>query len=100
MKNLFLLGALVALADPALLYWIWLHAGVEAAFAVALLPLFAGPRLVAWARARFRSAPADPAATPTTLGDEILLTAAAFLFIYPGPLTTLMALLLLIPGLR
>jgi UPF0716 family protein affecting phage T7 exclusion len=100
MKNLFLLGALVALADPALLYVIWANAGAEVALAVALLPLFLGPRLVTWARAKARNRPQDPPAIPDTLGDEILLTAAAFLFAFPGPLTTLLALLLLIPAVR
>lgn len=100
MKNLFLLGAFVALADPALLYIIWSRAGAEAALAVALLPMFLGPRLVVWARAKARSRAPDPSAIPATLGEELMLTAAFFLFLYPGPLTTLAALLLLLPPVR
>ena len=100
MKNLFLLGVLVAFVDPALLYVIWSYAGIEAALAVALLPLFIGPRLVAWSRAKIDSRVPDPAAIPDMLGDSLMLTAAYFLFIYPGPLTTLAGLLLLIPTVR
>ena len=100
MKNLFLLGVLVAFVDPALLYVIWSYAGIEAALAVGLLPLFIGPRLVAWSRAKVDSRVPDPAAIPEMLGDSLMLTAAFFLFVYPGPLTTIAALLLLIPKVR
>jgi UPF0716 family protein affecting phage T7 exclusion len=100
MKNLFVLGVIVAFVDPALLYVIWSYAGIEAALAVAFLPMFFGPRLVAWSRAKVDARVPDPAAIPDTLGDALMLTAANFMFLYPGPISTLMGLFLLIPAAR
>ncbi|HYG73555.1 MAG TPA: FxsA family protein [Planctomycetota bacterium] len=101
MKNLFLLGFIVALADPMLLYVLYTQVGIEAVLGVVVLSPLLGPRFVAWARRRAQtSASPDMLGLTGSLGDELLFTASMFLFFYPGPLTTLAALLLLVPAVR
>jgi len=101
MKNVFILGLLLAAADPFLLYIIYESFGLAAALGTAFIPPLLGPRLLAWVRLRAqKSAPRDLMAMAGSMGDQFLFMVAFFLFIYPGPLTTLIALLMLIPAVR
>lgn len=100
MKKLVLLGAFVALADPALLFLVWQYFGGWAMLGLLILPPMIGGRLVASAKQRLINKADAGINTPGLLGEGLLLTAAGFLFLYPGPLSTLLGLLLLVPGLR
>ena len=98
MGKLILLGAAVALADPVLLFVIFDQWGVEALLATVFLPPVIGSRLVAWSKMRSqRNAVSDMGAG---MGDQVLLTAAGFMFVYPGPISTILACVLLIPFAR
>jgi UPF0716 family protein affecting phage T7 exclusion len=98
MGKLILLGVAIAIADPILLIVIYSHAGLEALLAIVFLPPIVGGRLAAWCKLRAqRNASSDAA---NGLGDQVLLTASVFMFAYPGPISTVLATLLLIPFAR
>jgi UPF0716 family protein affecting phage T7 exclusion len=98
MGKLILLGVAIAIADPILLILIYSHAGLEALLATIFVPPIIGGRLAAWCKLRAqRNSSSDVA---SGLGDQVLLTAAVFMFAYPGPISTVLAILLLIPIVR
>ncbi|HEY3323258.1 MAG TPA: FxsA family protein [Planctomycetota bacterium] len=106
MKKLFTYGLILALVDPGLLCLIWLYYGIWPAAGIVVLSPVIGGRLLLWAKARARVQ--DPTSNPggvfgavhQEMSDQVLLTFGYFLFLYPGPLTTLIGLLLLIPAAR
>lgn len=98
-RNLLLCGALIAIADPVLLYFIYNEWGMGTFLACLLFPAIAGPTLIAFAK-KPAVPNTDPAAAAGMLGDGLLLFAARFLFVYPGPISTLIGLLLLFPFVR
>jgi UPF0716 family protein affecting phage T7 exclusion len=101
MLRLLFLGALLAAADPMLLYVIYRLWGGWAMLGVLVIPPLIGGTLVSMAAARVDAgAVTGQQPMPEALGHRILLTAARILFWYPGPVSTLLALLLLVPGVR
>ncbi|MCY3023091.1 MAG: FxsA family protein, partial [Planctomycetota bacterium] len=68
--------------------------------AVLVLPPVVGRRMLGIATARVEQQGNAEDDAPQKFGHHMLLVAAMFLFWYPGPLSTLLALLLLIPGVR
>ncbi len=102
MRKLILYGMMLALIDPALLLLIYSRLGLWPVLGIVFLSPMIGARLVGWARLRLASAQtADPiAGLQNQVGGHLLLAAASFLFAYPGPVSTVLALLLLIPGVR
>jgi UPF0716 family protein affecting phage T7 exclusion len=101
MGKLFLLAGLIAIADPILLFVIWGHAGFLTMLAVIFIPPIIGGRVIAaaWRRLHQKEV-ASPEDAAARLGDRLLFGVASFLFCYPGPITTLLGLPLLVPGIR
>lgn len=98
LKWLILCGLLVALLDPFLLYAIYTHAGSWTAAAVFFGPIFAGNMLAGWARSRaVASADQDPL---SAMAGVMIAPFARALLWYPGPISSLLGLLLLIPITR
>lgn len=100
MGRLILLGLLIAVADPILAYVIYHAWGFMALLALLLLSPMIGGWLVSLAATRLDLKAQVEGHTPLMLGHRMLLVAAKMLFWYPGPLSTLLGLLLLIPGVR
>ena len=100
MLRLLFLGALLAAADPMLLYVIYRVCGGWAMLAVLVIPPLIGGTLVSMAVHGLEGRATTQQPMPEALGHRILLTAARILFWYPGPVSTLLALLLLVPGVR
>src|SRR4051812_44322345 len=99
MKKLIFYGTLIALADPALLFFIWYRWGLDIPLGIVILSPLIGGWFINWAQKRAVSKP-DAMLMGALLGDQIFFTAAKFMFIYPGPLSTFFAVLLLIPAVR
>jgi UPF0716 family protein affecting phage T7 exclusion len=100
MGRLVLLGVLIGLADPFLAYLVYRAWGFTALLALLLLSPVVGGWLASMAAARLDSKAQAEGLSPLMLGHRMLLVGARLLFWYPGPLSTLGGLLLLIPGVR
>jgi|GEM_PF-4437826 len=98
MGRLLLIAAIVAIADPFLLIPIYRAWGGWVTLGLIFIPNLIGQYLVLLAR-RTQNARGE-AQVQSNLGDEILFVAARFLFLYPGPLSTLLALALLFQSVR
>ena len=95
-----LLGILLALFDPVLAYLIYRMYGGLALLALLLLPPIVGSRLLSFVVLRLERKAAEAEQSGVGFGERAMLVAAKLLFWYPGPLTTLLGLLLLIRGVR
>lgn len=100
MGKLFLLGLLAAAGDPILLYLVFRAWGGWVLLALLLLPPLVGGWLVSAASKRVEARSAAVGAPAAPLGEQMLLVSARLLFWYPGPLSTVLGVLLLIPGAR
>jgi len=100
----FLAGAVLAVLDLYLVYRIGHTFGVWAALALILLPAFFGAKLAYRQGRRCLAAIQDEQAAGRTpsqkLAEAPVILAAGLLMIYPGPITTVLGAILLIPGLR
>jgi UPF0716 family protein affecting phage T7 exclusion len=97
MKWLILTGLTVALIDPFLLYVIYTHAGSWAAMAIFFGPILIGNALSALARGQAATSNQDPI---TAMAGMMIAPFARGLLWYPGPISSLLGLLLLIPITR
>jgi UPF0716 family protein affecting phage T7 exclusion len=91
-----LISAVMALADPLLLYGIYAQWGGWAALAAYLLPILAAVPLVRSRKSMQREG--DP--LPFAMVDALAMPAARLLLLYPGPLTSILGLLLMIGPVR
>jgi UPF0716 family protein affecting phage T7 exclusion len=98
LKWLILSGLTVALIDPILLYAIYTHAGSWTAMAVFFGPILVGNALGGLSRNRAAtSTDADPL---NAMASMMIAPFARALLWYPGPISSLLGLLLLIPITR
>jgi UPF0716 protein FxsA len=101
---LFLAGILVGILDLYLLYLIGAAWGVLAVLAVIFLPAFFGVKLAfrqgLRCFARMQEELAAGRMPSQQIAEAPVILLAGLLMIYPGPVTTCLGLLLLIPGLR
>lgn len=99
-KKLLLLGVMLALVDPVLAYLIYRLYGGLALLALLLLPPIGGGVLISAAVSRLERKAAGADEAGVGLGERVMLMVARLLFWYPGPLTTLLGLLLLVRRAR
>ena len=95
MRSLLLAPFLVAIADPALLYIIYSHAGGWAAFLSWFVPILLGNQLILFHNRA--ASEQDPAGA---LASAMINPFARLMLWYPGPVTSVFGLLLLLPLTR
>ncbi|MGD0090667.1 MAG: FxsA family protein [Planctomycetota bacterium] len=100
MRKLLLCGVLLACADPILLYVLYRFCGLLTLLALLLVPPIVGGALVSVVVSRLKQKIEAGTEAAVGFGELVMLTVARLLFWYPGPLTTLLGLLLLIRGVR
>ena len=97
-KWLMILAVLIGIADPILLYFIWSWWGGWVLAGVLFGPWLLGGVLVAInQRLQMRM---GENAFPGMIVDAFLIPAARMMILFPGPITSLIGLLLLIPAVR
>jgi len=99
-KKLLLLGALLALVDPILAYLIYRSYGGWALLALLVLPPFFGGKLVRVLATRMERQAVETEGHGPGFGAVATLFVTHLLFWYPGPLTTLLGLLILFGPVR
>jgi UPF0716 family protein affecting phage T7 exclusion len=97
-KWLLFFGVLIGIGDPILLYFIYRWFGGWVLAGVMFGPLLLGT-IIAQIQAR-RATQQDANAFPSMLVDAFLIPAARMMIMYPGPISSLAGLLLLIPAVR
>jgi len=99
-KWIFLGGALLGLADPYLLYVISEKWGFWPAVWTWLVPILVASPLTFRARRELATPPRNPAELPSRLAEIFLIPAANMALWYPGPITSVLGLLLLLGPAR
>jgi UPF0716 family protein affecting phage T7 exclusion len=93
-----ILAVLIGIADPILLYFIWSWWGGWVLAGVLFGPWLVGGVLVA-VNQRLQMRMGENA-FPGMIVDAFLIPAARMMILYPGPITSLLGILLLIPAVR
>ena len=96
-RQFFLSGAFLAVGDPILLFMIYSRWGIGALLATLILPLI-GMKSIPLLKAK-HSENQNPD-QQGQIGEEMLFFAARLLFLYPGPISSILGFLLLLPGVR
>jgi UPF0716 family protein affecting phage T7 exclusion len=99
MMKWFLAGFFLAIADPILLYQIYSWYGGWAAIAAYAGPILLSGPLMQWSRRNITQAMQNNE-VPSMLTDALLLPVASGFVWYPGPVTSVIGLLLLMPPVR
>jgi UPF0716 family protein affecting phage T7 exclusion len=99
-KLLLLSAAILALADPYLLYCIGAEWGWWIAFAAWFGPVVLGNLLGTMARRNMAVPPQSPMEIPVRMAETFVLPFAQLAVLYPGPVSSVMGLFLLIGPFR
>jgi UPF0716 family protein affecting phage T7 exclusion len=99
MMKWFLAGFLLAIADPILLYQIYSWYGGWVALGVYAGPILLSGPLMQWSRRNIVAAMQNNE-VPGMLTDALLLPVASGFVWYPGPITSVIGLLLMMPPVR